>query len=131
MSFERLVQRIKKPGESYFLQVQTLGEETDEIGDPIETWTDTMELDGGVQAKMLQYDEPKGKQEVILGYIGFFTNKLDIPHTKLTHYRIKQVISDTTPIVQYFIIREINRNLTLQNRTNHYELLLEKSEKFV
>ena len=127
MSFLALSKRISNPGESFYLQKKSTDGQKDEIGNFIETWEDVDLLEGGVQSAEEQSIDPKGRQEVILGYRGYFTTKLHIPQNELAIHRIKHTFAGGT---QFFIIREIDRNLILNGKRNHYELILEKSDKF-
>lgn len=125
-----LIEELKIPGESYYLEaLEYSGEETG-LGDLDKTWSQKQELTGVIQKASRDSEGKRGLEEEA-NYEGFFHSDFDIPQKNSGEYRIVNIIS--TPdgdFTRYFRIREINRNLTLENARVYCEMQLQLAKKW-
>jgi hypothetical protein len=133
MSILSLINDLTLKGEKYILQVESIPEIPVEntTGDIELEWIDVKELSGTVQGNSGD-DMPasgSGRNE-IGGYFGFFEANFEIPYDDLGNYRIKHIFPSNPPFIRFFIIREIDRNLIMDNEYHHYEMDLELSRKW-
>lgn len=126
-----LLEDLKIPGESYYLEVldYDIDNETG-FGSLERTWVRKQELTGIIQENSEDNEGPRGLEENA-DYIGFFHSDFEIPQKNSADYRIVNVISASTgTFTRYFRIKGIDRNLYMDNGQVYIELTLELAKKW-
>lgn len=138
MSIADIIEELVLPGEEYVLQTKSLSltPQEDDVGDLILEWQDVQEITGivtNVTTNMQsQPTDPLGIQgsQENMKYVGLFEANFTIPDNGLGNYRVKHIFPSITPFIRYFEIREIDRNLRIDNELDHYEMQLYLSPKY-
>lgn len=134
MSILNLTNTLKIPGEIYYLQTKKADPDTTDDWDNVNVkWVNVQEIEGIIQ-KRSENPETRRGQEEIAEYEGFFEPNFVIPPDELGDYRILHTVNfDDMPekvFTRYFHIKEIDRNLVLDNQRTHVEMKLEIAKKY-
>ncbi|MDP3065883.1 MAG: hypothetical protein Q8N08_04015 [Methanobacteriaceae archaeon] len=131
MSILTLIEDLKLAGESYTLQVEAYPATAleDALGNLGKVWVTVKEISGTIQKDEQGKISEDGRVETAT-YTGFFEPDFEIPHDKAGDYRIKHQFPSNPPFIRYFIIRNIDRNLKMNNEFHHYEMELELARKW-
>ena len=129
MSILSLISDLNLPGEEYWLQTRSLGDEENDDGDLIYEWSDVQEIYGVIQKSEEQPPSDFGDNEEG-HYDGFFEPDFTIPYDQIGEYRVMHVFPGATEFIRYFKIRQIDRNLRLGSEYHHYEMKLELQRKW-
>ena len=126
MTITDLIEELVYPGEEYWLQTRTtVPGSSDGFGSIEREWSSIQLLDGIIQERSHDPQTIRGDEE-LADYHGFFETTFEIPDNQLIEYRIKHIFpTQNKPFIRFFRIETIDRNLRLDNESNHYELTLQ------